>query len=98
MSQGQSHGLCLRSRVSSYHDLLIKDRFIAHHRMTGQESEAIFLCRPQSVLLRLEQVPFCGHEHIIKPLLWDYSQDDEILVAKCMTKQRDYKGLCSVLL
>lgn len=42
--------------------------------------------------------PLNGHEHIIKPLQRDYSQDDEKVFAKCMTKQGDYNGLYSVLL
>lgn len=49
-------------------------------------------------LLRLKQVPLSRHKCIIKPLRWDYSQDDEKLVAKCTMKQEDYKGLFSTLL
>lgn len=79
-----------------------ENHFTAQHRMTGCESEAVFCHYHQrnfcSSLLGLEQVPRSGHERIIKPLHRDYGQDDEKLVAKCMTKQEDYKGLYSILL
>ncbi len=65
----------------------VKPSFVYHHQPN--------FC---SSLLGLEQVPLSGHERIIKPLRRDYSQDDEKLVAKCMTKQEDYKGLYSILL
>lgn len=73
--------------------------FAAYKGNEEDESKAIFCCRHQpppnfcSSLLGLEQVPLSGHEHIIKLLRGDYSQDDEKLVAKCMTKQEDYEGL-----
>lgn len=72
----------LKSENSTYHDLLKKSPFISEHTVTGHEYEAI-LC-----------YPFGRHERIIKPTCWECSQDDEVVVAKYVTKQRDYKDLC----